>query len=185
MATKMKFSIATSKADGLWETSSCSTTMDRFLTKPISKESCINVKKASSTINNSGDLNNNNELDSQRSHECRFPFNLEKVKVNVPKAFGTWKEKYCWLSLNSKGKCICTTCGDAFQKKLPLPKDSRSVNSRKASVDERFDCWKNAIARLTFNERSSLHIAASTGLLNLEKAQCLRENSNSKGPRNT
>ena len=59
-------------------------------------------------------------------------------RVEVPKAFSRWKKKHSWLTLISEGKSLCSICCEAIKKKLSLPKDSKSTNSRKAFVDEGF-----------------------------------------------
>ncbi|KAK4013427.1 hypothetical protein OUZ56_025982 [Daphnia magna] len=63
-----------------------------------------------------------------------------------------WTETFSWIEY-----------------RLPLPRESREKDAFQAFVEKGFDRWKDAIERFKIHERSALHLAAVSGLLDAEK----------------
>lgn len=79
-----------------------------------------------------------------------------------------WSDKFKWVKYDSQlDKVFCSTCQMATESKLLLPTGSQNERAITAYVTEGFSNWKKALEKFALHEKSSVHKAATQGILSL------------------
>ena len=89
-------------------------------------------------------------------------------KQSIPSAFKNWQSTYKWLKLKSFDKAICSICTSAVEKNLLIIDNQSTKISKKAYVEDGFNCWKNATSVFKVHEKTAANSLARSFLkLNL------------------